>query len=59
MFRYFTRKADATKFANAVMEINGGYQPSWFRDGKSWRIQDDRLGNEQADAILHKLGLDA
>jgi len=55
-YRYFTRKVDARKLYDALAEETG-YLPSWFRDGKSYRVQEDRIGSEKMAEICKRLGL--
>ena len=57
-FRYFSRKRDARKFSNALMDANGGRIPTLFRDGKLYRVQDDTIGNERMSELMRECGLD-
>ena len=50
-FRYFTKIRDARKAAE-IIENETGFAPSWFTDGRSYRIQVNELGNQKLDEIL-------
>lgn len=56
-YRYVTTKKDANKLAKALANETG-YLPSIFRDGESYRVQEDRIGNDKMDDIMTAIGLD-
>jgi len=55
-YRYFTRKSDAKKLADAIYDRTG-YNASIFRDGKSYRVQYNELGNSAMDDLMESLGM--
>lgn len=57
-FKIVRTRKEADKLADAIMEINGGYQPTIFTTGRSFRVQDDNIGNDKFDAIMDRLGID-
>lgn len=56
MIYYASSKRDRDRMARAMLAFTS-YNPSIFRDGKHWRVQDDSIGNDWGSLI--KCHLDA
>lgn len=55
---YVSTKKDAQKVAGAVLR-HTGYAPTVFKDGRSYRVQENSVGNERMEEVLRKARLSA